>query len=133
MVPPQMPTGGPIGEAVLDDQSHGGPLNPEGRAGFGQGQVGRVGEEAALARRTPMLRLPEDEIDGTIVARVAKVVKAAVCDAVAARAVATGRAATPWVTATVSLEARRGQVFGACDPLRNIRDIVTGWAHGHPS
>jgi hypothetical protein len=80
-----------------------------------------------------MLGLPEDEIDGTTLAGVAEVVEAAVCDAVAARAVATARAATLRVIATVSLEAGRGQVFGACDPLRNIRDIVTGWAHGRPS
>jgi hypothetical protein len=128
-----MPTGGPIGEAILDDQSHGGPLDPEGVTGLGHGQVGRVGEEASPARRTAMLGLPEDEVDGTTVAGIAEVVEAAVCDAVAARAVATGRAATPRVIATVSLQAGRGQVFGACDPLRKIRDIVTGWAHRHPS
>src|SRR6266705_1650848 len=39
VVPPEMPTRGPIGEAVLDDQSHGGPLDPEGVTGLGQGQV----------------------------------------------------------------------------------------------
>jgi hypothetical protein len=133
VVPPQMPTGGPIGEAVLDDQSHGGPLDPESVTGLGHGQIGRVGEEASPARRTPMLGLPEDEVDRTIVAGVAEVVEAAVCDAVAACPVATARAATPRVIATVSFQARRGQVFGACDPLGNIRDIVTGWAHGHPS
>jgi hypothetical protein len=133
MVPPQMPTGGPIGEAVLDDQSHGGPLDPEGVTGLGQGQVGHVGEEASPTRRTPMLGLHEDEVDGTTVAGIAEVVEAAVCDTVAAGAVATGRAATPWVIATVSFQTGRGQVFRACDPLGNIRDIVTGWAHGRCS
>jgi len=80
-----------------------------------------------------MLGLPEDEVDGTAVAGIAEVVEAAVGDAVAARAVATGRAATPGVIATVSFQTGRGQVFRACDPLGNIRDIVTGWAHGRCS
>jgi hypothetical protein len=76
-----------------------------------------------------MLGLQEDEVDRTAVAGVAEVVESTVCDAVAAGAVATARAATPWVIATVSFQAGRGQIFRACDPLRNIRDIVTGRAH----
>jgi hypothetical protein len=80
-----------------------------------------------------MFGLPEDEVDGTIVAGIAEVVKPAVCDAVAARGVSTRRAATSRIIATVSLQSRRGEVFGASDTLRNIRDIVTGWAHGHSS
>jgi hypothetical protein len=80
-----------------------------------------------------MLGLPEDEVDGTTVAGIAEVVEAVVCDAVAACGVATRRAATSRIIATVSLESRRGEVFGASDPLRNIRDIVTRWAHGHSS
>ena len=86
VVAPQMPTRGPIGEAVLNDQSHGGPLDPQGVMGLGQGQVGRVGKEASPARRTTMFGLPEDEVDGTTVAGIAEVVKAAMCDAVAAAA-----------------------------------------------
>ena len=133
MVALQMPTRGPIGEAVLNDQSHGGPLDPQGVMGLGQGQVGRVGKEASPARRTTMFGLPEDEVDGTTVAGIAEVVKAAMCDAVAARGVATRRAATSRIIATVSLQSRRGEVFGVSDTLRNICDIVTGWAHGHSS
>jgi len=133
VVTPQMPTRGPIGEAVLNDQSHGRPLDPEGVMGLGQGQVGRVGKEASPARRTPMLGLPEDEVDGTTVSGIAEVVEAAVCDAVAACGVATRRAATARIIATVSLQSRRGEVFGVSDPLRNIRHIVTRWAHGSSS
>jgi hypothetical protein len=64
-----------------------------------------------------MFGLPEDEVDGTTVARIAEVVEAAACDAVAARGAATRRAITPRVIATVALQSRRGQVFGARDPL----------------
>jgi hypothetical protein len=73
-----------------------------------------------------MLGLPEDEVDRTVVAGIAEVVEAAVCDAVPPGAVATGRTATPQVIATVSFQTRCRQVFRACDPLGNIRDIVTG-------
>lgn len=133
MVPPQMPTGGPIGEAVLDDQSHGGPLDPEGISGLGQGHVGHIGEEASSARRAPMLGLQEHEVDGTAMAGIAEVVEAAVCDTITAGAVATGRTATPRVIATVLFQSGRGQIFRACDPLGNIRERVTGWAHGRRS
>jgi hypothetical protein len=129
VVPPQMPTGGPIGEAVLDDESHGGPLDPEGIEGFGPGQVGDVGEEASSARQAPMLGLLEDEVDGAVVARVTEVMEVTVCDAVAAGGAATGWAATPGIIATVAFQSRRGQILRASDPLGIIRDIVTGWAH----
>ena len=132
MVAPQMPTRGPIGEAVLNDQSHGGPLDPQGVMGLGQGQVGRVGKEASPARRTTMFGLPEDEVDGTTVAGIAEVVKAAMCDAVAARR---GHKKGSDVSDNCDCVApvERGEVFGVSDTLRNICDIVTGWAHGHSS
>jgi hypothetical protein len=76
-----------------------------------------------------MLGLQEDEVDRTVMAGVAQVVEATACNAVAAGAVATASAATPWVIATVSFDAGRGQIFGACDPLGSIRDIVTGRVH----
>lgn len=76
-----------------------------------------------------MLRLQEDEVDRTAVAGVAEVVEATECEAVAAGAVATASAATPWVIATVPFQAGRGEIFRAGDPLGNIRDIVTGRVH----
>jgi hypothetical protein len=80
-----------------------------------------------------MLGLLENEVDGAAVATIAQVVEAAVCDAVTAGAASTARAATPWVIATVAFQSRRGQIFRACDPLGNIRDVVTGWVHGRCS
>jgi len=80
-----------------------------------------------------MLGLPEDEDDGTAVAGIPEVVEAAECDAIAMGGAATGWAATPWIIATVAFQSRRGQIFRACDPLGNIRDVVTGWAHGRCS
>src|SRR5205809_7584961 len=50
VVPPQVPTGGPIWEAVLDDQSHGGLFDPQGVTGLGQVPVGHVGADARPAR-----------------------------------------------------------------------------------
>ena len=76
-----------------------------------------------------MLGLQEDDVDRTALAGVAEVMKATVCDAVPAGTVTTAGTATPWVIATVSFQAGRGQIFRACDPLGNIRDIVTGRAH----
>jgi hypothetical protein len=76
-----------------------------------------------------MLGLQEDEVDRTAVAGVAEVVEATAGDTVTAGAVATASAATPWVVATVLFQLGRGQIFRACDPFGNIRDIVTGRAH----
>ena len=63
-----------------------------------------------------MLGLPEDEVDGTIVAGIAEVVEAAVGDAIAAGAVATGRAATPRVIASVSFQTGAGRSSGRVIP-----------------
>jgi len=76
-----------------------------------------------------MLGLQEDEVDRTTVAGVAEVVEATAGNTVAAGAVATASAATPWVVATVLFQSGRGQIFRAYDPFGNIRDIVTGRAH----
>jgi hypothetical protein len=80
-----------------------------------------------------MFGLQEDEVDGAAVAGIAEVVEVAEGDAVAAGGAVTARAATPWVIATVAFQSGRGPIFGACDPLGNIRDRVTGWAHGRCS
>jgi len=76
-----------------------------------------------------MLGLQEDEVDRTTVAGVAEVVEATAGNTVAAGAVATASAATPWVVATVLFQSGRGQIFRAYDPFGNIRDIVTRRAH----
>jgi hypothetical protein len=50
VVAPEVPTGGLIGEAVLDDESDGQGHDPMGVAGPGRGQVGHIGGKSPDAR-----------------------------------------------------------------------------------
>src|SRR5262245_56134103 len=59
MAPPQVPAGGLVGQAVLDDQSHGQRNDRRGGMGFGQGVVGHVRIEVVAAPGTAVLRIPE--------------------------------------------------------------------------
>jgi hypothetical protein len=75
MVAPEVPTGGSVGESVLDDQADGGVLHAMGVATLGQRQVGHVGIEAASAMATDVLGVSDHDVDRPTGADVAQVVE----------------------------------------------------------
>jgi len=62
VVTPEGPTGGAVGQAVLDDQANGRVAHPAGVVTTGCGEVGGVGVEVLAAAGTVMLGSEDDEI-----------------------------------------------------------------------
>src|SRR5947209_3194447 len=77
VVTPEVPSGGAVGEAVLDDQTDSGVDDPAGVVTPGVGQVGYVGVEVASARGAVVSGVEHDEVPRPACERVAEVVERA--------------------------------------------------------
>ena len=99
VVTPEGPTGGAVGQAVLDDQANGRVAHPAGVVTTGCGEVGGVGVEVLAAAGTVMLGSEDDEIAGPAGERVAEVVESSADEPVAVGTLATTRARPPAVVA----------------------------------
>src|SRR5947209_6746384 len=75
MIAPEMPTGGLVGQAVLDDESHRQGHDAMRIAGSRQGVLGRVGVEEFLAAGATVLRILHMNVAGTAAHEVADVVQ----------------------------------------------------------
>jgi len=108
VVPPQVPTGGAVGQSVFDDETDGQPLDPVGVRGPGCGQVGQVGGETTAAASAAVSGERDEEVDGVSGACVAEVVQGACVEGIAAGpAAAVGAGARAAVAGTV-FETRLG-------------------------
>ena len=92
MVAPHGPSGGAVGQAVLDDQADGGVDDPAGVVTAGVGQVGHVGVEVPAALRAEVPGGEHDEVAGPTGEGVAEVVEGATAPAIAVGTVLTSRA-----------------------------------------
>src|SRR5438045_362844 len=63
MIPPEVPAGRSVRQAVLDDQPDGRLLDAVGVVALGQGQVGHVGVEAPAAVGTAVLGVGDHDVD----------------------------------------------------------------------
>jgi hypothetical protein len=63
VITPQVPTGGTVGQGILDDEEDGQPLDTVGVGGFGCGKGGQVSGEATTATPTTMARERDEEIE----------------------------------------------------------------------
>ena len=75
MVAPEVPTGGLIGQAVLDDQPDGQGHDPMSRESLGRGPIGQVRGEGVAAPRAVMLGVGEVDVTGPAPQRVASIVQ----------------------------------------------------------
>jgi len=130
VVTPEGPTGGAVGQAVLDDQANGRVAHPAGVVTTGCGEVGGVGVEVLAAAGTVMLGSEDDEIAGPAGERVAEVVESLADEPVAVGTLATTRARPPAVVAAVDTDVGLGQVVAAGDPLSGVGSVFTGSWHG---
>src|SRR3954468_179932 len=119
VVAPEVPTGGLIGEAVLDDQSDGQGHDPMGVAGPGRGQVGQVGGKEAAAPGAVVLRVGEPDVAGPPGHWIAQVMQGAGEDPVPRAGLTTERTGPMLVVVTARDE------FRAWEHLR-IRDAQGG-------
>ena len=109
MFAPEGPTGGAIGQAILDDQSDGGVDDASGVVAAGVGEVGHVGVEVLAAAGAIMLGVDQDDVAGPPGEGIAQVVEGAACQAVAVGAMAAARAGPPAVISALAGDLGLGQ------------------------
>jgi hypothetical protein len=90
MISPQVPTGSPVGQTVIGDESHGQLLDASGVEALGECEVRQVGGEVAPTGPAAMPGEGNDQIERSAGARIAEVVERACADAVSS-----GGAVTP--------------------------------------
>jgi len=108
MIAPQVPAGNSVGQRVLDDQTHGQPLNAAGVQALRRGEVGQVGGEATAAAAAAMPGEDNEQVAGPLGARIAEVVEASRIQGVSAGPPAAARAGPRGVVAGAPLDARLG-------------------------
>src|SRR5262245_14469180 len=110
MVTPEMPTGGAVGQGVLDDQAHGQPLHAAGVQTLGRGEVREVGGKATATTAAAMPGEGNEQVTGPLGAGIAEVVEASRLQGVSAGAAATARAGACRVVAGAPVDARPREV-----------------------
>jgi hypothetical protein len=108
-------------------------LDAAGVEAFGQGEVGQIDAEVAIAVGATMLGVVDHEIDGTIRARPAQVVQGARGSRIAPGAMAAALALACRVVAASTFDTRLGKILNAGDTLGNVGDILAWTRHGSPS
>src|SRR5512147_2701677 len=130
MIAPEGPTGGPIRQAVLDDQPDSHVDDAPGVRAAGRGQVGHVGVEVLAAAGATVLGVEQDEFAGPPGHRLAQVVERSPHPAVAVGALAAPRAGPAAVVAAADADPGSGQVFDAGDAPGGVGAIFAGSWHG---
>jgi hypothetical protein len=130
MIAPQVPAGGLIRQAVLDDEAHGQRNNAMGVAGFGQRVFGRVRREVATALGAVMLRVDEMEVTRSGGDQVPHVVKDAREDTVARAPFPTSRAVLVLEVAAAPNDLGFRQILRAGDTRGGVGQVCAGTRHG---
>jgi hypothetical protein len=126
MIPPEVPAGGLVGQAVLDDEANGRGHDPFGVMAAGRGQVAAVGVEVLAAGGAVVLGVGQDDVARPPDGKVAEVVERTSEDAVTVGAVAAARAGPPPVVAAAPAGLGLGQILDAGDPLGGIGQVFSG-------
>jgi len=132
VIPPEVPTGPAVGQAILGHQADGHALDLATVTALGQGQVRKIDGEAATTAQATVPREGDEQIHGAISARITKVMQEACPHGIAAGAVATARARLGREVAAALLTARLGEIFYAGDPFGDIGNILSWPVHGPP-
>jgi hypothetical protein len=131
MVPPQVPRGRPIGQSVLDHQPHGqihhrsGVLSPSSR------QILGVRGEVNPARDAVVLRVRQMDVFGASL-RSAQVVQRPLDHPISRSRVAALGARSAPIIPRPPFDPWLRQVLDPLNPLRGIRDVLSGSRHVIP-
>jgi esterase/lipase superfamily enzyme len=131
MIAPQVPTGGLIGQAILDDESHGQRNDAMGVVSSRQGVVGHVRVKVFATARATMLRVDEVNVARTPRNQVAHVVKDTSACSAAETGFVTTRTGAMREVASAMNDLGFGQIFGSRDAFRGIRQILSRARHGN--
>src|SRR5215813_7169461 len=129
VVAPEVPTRGPIGQAVLDHQPYR-QINHAVRVlTAGRGEIGEVRIEVLATLCTVMLRIGDHKIPRTPQIEIPQVVQRSMVLLIPIGRVTTTRARLPDVVATVWDELGLGQVCGGGDPSAGVGAVFPWTEH----
>src|SRR6516165_10766731 len=130
VVAPEVPTRGPVGQAVFDHEPHGEVYHAVGVLTAGWRQIREVGVKVLATLRTEVLRIGDDEIAWTPEVEIAQVVQRPLKLLVPIGGVPAAWTWLPLVAATIGDDLWWGQVCNRGNPFGGIGSIRTRTEHG---
>src|SRR5499426_4694977 len=130
VVAPEVPTRGPVGQAVFDHEPHGEVYHAVGVLTAGWRQIREVGVKVLAALRTVVLRIGDDEIPRTPQVEIPQVVQCPLVLLVSIGLVPTTRTRLVRVGATGRDNLWRWQVGNRGNPFGGIGSIHPRTDHG---
>jgi hypothetical protein len=130
MVPPEMPTGLSIGEAVFDDDPDGKFDDCVGVMGTGSGKLSRIDVEVGFAFRTIMHGIAKLDIDRPSLGETTKMVEFSFAFTVFSATVTALWARAFRAYFRAFFDDGLGQIVDVIDSFRGIGQIITGTEHG---
>jgi len=130
VIAPQVPAGGPVGQAVFSHQAHRQRRDPMGLVTTGRGHIAQIDVEVLPALRAVVRRVGHQKVNRTPGGQIAKVVYGAL-----PRCVARGKMVTAWAGGVVVVTAVRHQlrpweVLDVDNALRRVWHVFTRSEHG---
>jgi hypothetical protein len=129
VVAPEVPTRGPIGQAVLDHEPHGEVQHAVGVLTAGWRQIREVGAKVRATLRTVVLGIGNHKIAWTPQVEIPQVVQRPLVLLVPIGRVTTTRARLPDDVATVGDDLGLWQVCGCGDPGAGVGSVLTWTEH----
>src|SRR6266571_3898697 len=129
VVPPQMPAGGPVGQAIFDHQSYRQIHHAVGVVTARWRQIGEVRIEVLATLGAVMLRIGNHKITRTPHVEIALVVQRPMRLLVPIGRVTTARTRLPNVVATIRDDLGLRQVCGHRDPFARVGSVFTWTEH----
>src|SRR5499427_9086061 len=129
VIAPEVPTRGPVGQAVFDHEPYRQLNHAVGILTARWRQIGEVRLKVRAALRTVVLRIGDHEIPRTPQVEIPQVVQCPLVLLVAIGLVPTTRTRLPEVVATVGDDLGLGQVCGCGDPSAWVGSILTWTEH----
>src|SRR5919201_1893819 len=129
VVAPQVPTRGPIGQAVLDHQPYRQSNHAVRILTAGWRQIREVGAKVRATLRTVMLGIRDEQIPRTPHVEIAHIVERPMRLLVPIGRVPTARTRLPDIVATVGDDLGRRQVGGRRDPFARVGSVLTWTEH----
>jgi len=130
MIPPQMPTGLPIGQPIFDDDANGKFDDGVGVMSTGSGEVGGIDVEEDFTFRTTMNGVGKFDDDGATARLIAEMPQSPLGGTVFAALVTAMGTRTFGVNFRTLFDDRLRQVVVWIDSFAGIGQIVTGTGHG---
>src|SRR5512132_2064750 len=129
VVTPQVPTRGPVGQAIFDHQPYRQINHAVGVLTAGWRQVREVGAKVLATLRTVMLGIGHKQITRTPQVEIPHIMQRPMRLLVPIGRVTTTRARLPEVVATVGDDLGLWQVCGCCEPGARVGSVLTWTEH----